>query len=407
MLGGSVAANAMHYLFNLVMGRIMAPEQYGEVVLIITFITLIGTPFAAVRLALATRAAELSAQNLPGRIARIRHLALRFQWHAGLAVSLLYLMSLPLLARYFRMDMGTLASLTPLLFLTAANASVSGMLQGLQDFVTLSAAQIITAVIKFLGGLALVMAGFAVYGVIGALVLGTIISYAYSSRRLARALSGAAPDTTEISVLAALRQLPPFFVPLLGITILMALFTGLDVMLAKHYLAPDTAGAYSALSVLGRIILYGATAIVTVLLPHAAAERARSGSETAALRLALGLVGAVSAALAILFSAVPGFIVALLYGSHYLHIAGLLPLFSVAMLMSALSIVFIHFFIAGRESRIIIPLSAAIAALCAAIIARHEAPIDLVRAQIIANAVLLCGLLALYPLYKRRAQAIR
>jgi O-antigen/teichoic acid export membrane protein len=394
VLAGSLAANVLNYAFNLVMGRLMQPAEYGAVVTLVTLTMLVTVPATAVTLLLAKRTAALDAQGQSESIRDLFHLTARASWLVGALSALLLVAVSPWLAKFFHTSTLPLIIFGLVVPASLLSAAGNGTLQGLQKFIPLSISGIIMATAKLVLSVLLVLLGFSVSGVVAALIIGSIIAYSYARFKLGPAIRKTATATTaDIKLTQLFRSLPEAFGLIFFAAILIALFTNIDVVLIKHFLPASDAGHYSALAILGRMITYGAIAIVTVLLPMASASHAKGdGSSAKLLGRALLIVAGTSAIAAVLFFIAPELIIKILFGSTYLLVAPYLGLFGSAMLMGAISLVFIHYFIAVHSKIFIYPFTLATLVLILLISFFHTSIRQIAYMQLIANALLLASM---------------
>jgi len=116
-----------------------------------------------------------------------------------------------------------------------------------------------------------------------------------------------------------------------------------DVLMVRAFFDSHTSGLYSALSILGRMILFGLTPLSALVLPIAAHRHAQKSS-TISIFVKLGSVilffGTIGAGV---FSLFPGLIIKLLSGSAYLEAAPLLSYFAFSMAFLAFSLFIISY----------------------------------------------------------------
>jgi O-antigen/teichoic acid export membrane protein len=275
---------------------------------------------------------------------------------------------------------------------TLAGALQSGALQGLQEFFLLSKQSILSALIKLVVSLLLVYAGFSVVGVMVAVVLASLASWGYGY--LATRPVFATPMTAEASHTEfTLRSVRGLFTTILVTTLLLVLLSNIDVLMAKHFLPADLAGQYGALSTIGKILIYGIGAFITVLLPMVTAAHAEGkGGGVRILGLSLAIIAACSVCILLLFTFFSGPIVTVLFGLRYIQIAPYLGLFTVAMACISLASAFINYFVAVNNSSFIYFLSFGIAAEVA-IIALHHSSLSAMTTSLVYSSVLLLMLM--------------
>lgn len=407
IFAGSFVINVLNYVFTLVMSRLLNVEDFGEVAALLSLFLIISVPATALTMLMAREVAHLSEQG--GGRARLLFLALGRHSAVGAILLWVVVLSLvPFLSGYLRIPPLPLYIFSALIPLTMLGALQSGALQGLQEFLSLAKQGILGTIVKLAASVAFVAAGFSVAGVMGALTLASACGLAYgyaqahSKLSAARTLEGVAESSFDISAFVA-----PFGNILLTV-FLLALLSNVDVVLAKHYLPAAAAGEYAALSTVGKILIYGVGAFISVLLPMAAAAAARgNGGERRILRLSLAGVAAVSLGAFTLFSLFPHLVVSLLFGGRYAGIAEHLGAFTVAMACIALATTFINYFVATRNTSFVYLLGVGIATEVALIVIRHESPGAITQMLVYSSALLLLLMAANYAVVERAPRAVR
>jgi len=110
-----------------------------------------------------------------------------------------------------------------------------------------------------------------------------------------------------------------------------------DVLMVRALFNPHLSGIYSSLSILGRMILFGLTPLISLVLPMASHRQSAFGSaKTILIKLGsvtviFGIVGAG------IFSLFPTLIIRILSGAAYLEAAPFLSVFAFTMVFLALS----------------------------------------------------------------------
>jgi O-antigen/teichoic acid export membrane protein len=160
-----------------------------------------------------------------------------------------------------------------------------------------------------------------------------------------------------------------------------------DTLLAKHYLAADSAGIYASASVLARVIYFLALAVAGVMFPEVAALHARDEAHFHVVDLSLLLVGVMGVALIGAYFLFPG-LVLLPYGASFAPAKSYLGVFAVALTLLALSNLLINYFLSIARRSFIIPLFGACILETVLIVLFHSS-----IGQILTMVVLTVGLM--------------
>jgi O-antigen/teichoic acid export membrane protein len=132
-----------------------------------------------------------------------------------------------------------------------------------------------------------------------------------------------------------------------------------DVLTARMLLSPTDSGLYSALSILGRMILFGLTPIIALVIPLASHRQAAFGTAKS-IFIKLGFVIVLFGLIGVgFFSLAPVWFIKILSGALYVSAAPLLPLFALSMFFFALSQFIVSYLLATLRPRATIFLIAA------------------------------------------------
>ena len=386
---GSFVVNALNYVFTIIVSRLMGVEEFGEVAALLSLFLIISVPASAVAM-LMSREAAFRSVNDHGSI---RDLFLFLRKHvlaAGLGVWVIFLALTPLLSHLLHIPYIPFFIFSMLAPLALIGSLQSGALQGLQEFFLLAKQNILSTLVKLGASILLVLAGLSVPGVMLALVLASCSGLVYGFFATRAALGGnVGPRESTIDR----RSIRSLFSVIFITTLMLALLSNIDVLLAKHFLPTFLAGQYGALSAVGKIIIYGVGAFVTVLLPFASAAHARGdGGDKRILGLSLFAIGVSAFAAWALFSVFPELVVSILFGARYVAIAASLGTFAIAMGCIALSTALINYFVAIRNTSFVYLLMLAIAAEIALISFDHGS-VEAVTRMLVVSSVLLLSLM--------------
>lgn len=401
VLFGTMAVNILNYVFNLVMGRMLSPREYGEVAALVTLIMIVAVPSATFTMLTAKIAAEHSAQNALHAVRKIWSRLSIYALGAGVTAMILLLSASGLVGEFFKIQKTPILIFALILPFTLAASVTVGTLQGLQKFIPFTVTNILGALIKLIASTIFVGLGFAVAGVMGALVLAAAASYIYALTLLKKHLPKQAHKEEQKNpptALPAMQKIPKLsktfkitFWTALG----LALFGNIDVLLAKHYLAAAEAGEYAAIAVLGRIIVYGSLAVATAMFPAVAAAKNKTEKERKKLlKIAFSIVLAVSVPLVGIFSIFPDIVVKLLYGAAYAGAAQYLGIFSIVMALWSLSQIFIQYFLASQNRSFLAPFLIVLGGEILGIMLWHDSIEQIIQVFLASALVLLAGMTA-------------
>ncbi len=389
VLAGSMVVNVLNYAFTLAMGRILPVAAFGEIAALFALQLVTGVPGATLTAIAAKFSGQFSGRGQLHHVARLMAAGRRMGGRIALATAAILLVATPLLSSVLHIRpvpivlFALLSGLGPLLALE------QGTLQGLQRFGAAAVANVLPTVAKLALGILLVWIGWGVEGVMVALLAGAAIGwgYAYASTRdlVGRDLAPApsADDEFPRDALWSHGRV------ILTVTLLSALFTNADILLAKAFLPPELAGQYSALTVVGKVVLYGAGAFAAVVLPLVASAADHAGRRRDMLMASLAAAGFLAVGVAMGFTLFPDLAVQLLLGDAYAGIGTHLSGYVWAMAMGVIGALLTNYLIARERRSALYPLSAGLAVELVSLALRHATIGDYVLANLLCNATFL------------------
>jgi O-antigen/teichoic acid export membrane protein len=346
---GSIAASFGSYLFHLFMGRMLSVVEYGELQSLVSIFMIIFLPASALTLVVAKYSSHHSTTDELGKIKFLLKVLSKKFAYVGVGFSLILILLSGQIAAYLRivepLKVVTISVIFVFTFLQSIN---NGILQGLQKFKALSLVAILGAANKLLFGLLLVYIGWQVYGAIGAFVISSLISYVYSFYLLKKVLA----QTSELNFDSQeFKELARYAIPVLFSLLCITLFLSMDVILAKHYFAPELAGAYGGISILGRIIFFATGPMVAVLFPISAKQFKEGENYHKSFLLSLSIISAIGGAAILAYFTFPQIIIHLLLGSKYLYIAGYLGWYAIAITLLSLINLIVNFLLSIKMTK--------------------------------------------------------
>ncbi len=412
IFAGSFVVNVLNYVFTLVVSRILGVEAFGEVTALSSLLLIVSVPAAALTM-LMTRQSAYHNSESKDAVRELFNVLKKNVFLASLAFWILFLATVPFLSHFLQIPLLPLFIFSLLIPTTFASSLQTGTLQGLQEFFMLAKQSILSTIIKLVISVALVYAGFSVSGVMLGLVLAQLASWGYGY--VATKVLLLTSDTANLPGQAfSLRSVRSLFSTILATTLLLVLLSNVDVLLAKHYLSADLAGQYGALSTLGKILVYGVGAFITVLLPMVSAAHARDQSTVPGagrregdriLALSLSIIAGASVAVFLLFTFFPTFIITLLFGTRYLAITPYLGIFSIAMACISLATAFINYFVAIENTSFIYLLLGGIC-IEVVLIALHHSSLSALTMMLVASSMTLLIFMMLNYAVFCRAQKV-
>lgn len=383
MLAALVAWNLGNFLFFIVAGRLLGPEDYGLVAALLAATMLVMVPASAFQYAVARGEGALLVARDPSAGATYRRalrLALIAIPVAG-ALAAVLLAVVPVQGFPHREAVVTLLVVLPMVPMYLG----LGQLQARERFAPFAAATAAIGLPRPVFLPLLAAAGLGVYAALGASALAVALAAAIAVRWANVGAAGAPPSPQAWE--AFRRALPPLVVGLSG----LALLTNLDIMVAKLALSAQQAGEFGAIAALGKAVVVVPQAVSIVVLPRVAMRRAQGRDTGPLLAAAIGITFAIGAVATLVAWALQEPIVRLTYGAEYADGAHLLaPLVGASTLLGGLIVLLNHHI--GRSADAFVWALAGAAALQVALFgAFHGSAGQLVMVDAAACAAALAG----------------
>lgn len=324
--------NISNYFYRIMMGRMLGPELFGELVTIISLVLILSTLATPFQNTVARFSAIYQAKAILPNIKKI----FSYLFLMG-AIGGVILLGVGIGYRDLFVDFLNLSSVRNFYFLLLiifANIMTSlgrGVLHGLQRFSLLGVGQVVNSLGRLALGVALVFLGFKLSGALGGFLLAVLVScglFLYFSRDV---LVGEREkkEAPKIKKGEIWKYMGLSFLALLFLNILL----NIDVVLVKHYFSAYETGIYSAFATLGRGVFLVGGMLGGIIFP-VAAFRQEKGED-----YMFPLKGILTISFFLLFFAslvlflFPEFILKLFFGQEYLAGAHFLGYYGLIMAM--------------------------------------------------------------------------
>ena len=359
LLAATTIANVLGYGYQVVMARLLRPEDYAILIALFGVLILESISSQVIQSATAKLTAQYRARDDEAALhAFVRRWSVRVVIAVAALAAAIALLSGPI-SSALALPTFTVVLLGVSLFFAGVLTFALGLLQGLARFGWMGSVLIAQAGMRLVLGILLVTLGFGVggafIGATGAVGLSLVVA-AVPLLGLLRAARGA-------SAIIELGASETRFFVFAGIVLLAyAALTNVDAVLARSVLAPDQAGAYAGAVTLGKIVLFAPIAVGFLLLERTSRAHARGEPTERALLLALSFVLATSGAVALAYVIAPAFFVGIVVGDQYPAAVAIAPLYGIAALANALLNLWISYFIGRGEMRVGLLLAVAVVA---------------------------------------------
>ena len=334
----TTGVNGLNFLFHFLISRLLGPSHYGALGAVLNVIAVLAVPLGAVQLAVTQAVVSRAGKERKS----LRSLTVKTMLCGAGAMAALWVLS-PLIDDFLNLK-SPVADLAIGIWIPFAMvaAVLQGALLGEMRYVPVAVASFLGGgALRLASGALLVSAGFGLGGAVTATVIGQAFTAATLLLVARREVFAKRLDPVRISLRDAVLSIAA----LAGYTAL----AGIDVFLARHFLAPVAAGRYAAAAIAGHIALFLPGALVTVAFPRLASASATGISARKTFVETLGLVAAVGLAAFAVLAGMPGVVVDVLFGPSYLGAASIVGIIALNSVFLSIISLLTYFHVARRS----------------------------------------------------------
>lgn len=352
VFAGNMGANVINYVYHLVFGRMLGPVDYGVLASLYSILYLVSIIPSSASISIVKFISTASNNDLYSVYESIR----RFVFKIAIGLSIFVIIISPTIVKFLHIENILLVILiAPILFFSLVTLINQSTAQGILKFNGLVIPTLISSILKLVVGVIFVLIGWSVSGAMFAIVLGAIISFIYSYKFITKQI-----HVTKIKKI----DLSPF-IKYSGPVLLQALsFTSIftvDVILAKHFLDPFSAGIYAALSTLGKIIFFSSSPVAATMFPVISKRKSQGQGYIKVFFASFAITTAIALSITLLFWLFPDIAIGVLYGKDYLSAKSDLVWMGFFILFYTLSNLLVNFYLSiGKIKIVMIPLFAAV-----------------------------------------------
>lgn len=353
MIIGSNATNVVNYIYHFVLGKLLGPSGYGELVALISVIGLLGIIPTSLNLVIIKYVS--AAKNEEQAAALINWLKSK-TLKVAIVFFILITLASPFLVSFLHISRIWYVFLIGASFLFSLPALVNrSVLQGLLKFKAMIGSILIENMTKLLLAAILVYIGFGIGGAMIGLVVAAFAGWYFSGIYLK------IKKTEKNIKVPDVRPMFLFVLPVALQTLAATSLYSSDVILVKHFFSSHDAGIYSAISTLGKIIFFGVGPIGSVMFPIVARRHSRGEDyKTVFIYSALATLF-LSVAVLLIYWLFPSLVITALYNSSYLEAKNLLVFFGLFMSLFTFVTLLINYSLSlGKTKVVLLPLLAAV-----------------------------------------------
>lgn len=376
-----LAVNGGNYLYNLILGRLLGPEQFADAAVLITFLLVLSFVAMTFQLVTAKFSVVFESNVFSSFISKVYKNALL----VGISLGVLIIgFSNQLQAIFNTSSSGMFVIFgigVPLYFIMSVNR---GVFQGKKAFKSLSITyqgEMLSRLLITLGLIFLFNIQSSVVIAIGILISFIFGLYPFKTKHISFKKTFINP--------AHSKQIRNFFILTAFYELTQIIINNSDILLVKHYFESYEAGLYASLALIGRIVYFIAWMFVMLLLPTVI-QLKKEGKDTAPILFKyVGYIAAIALIIVLTCAIFPKLMITLLFGENYLPMAPLLWKYAIATGMFAVSNIFAYYYL-SLDKYVPVIISGVFGMLqMVLVIFYHESLEQVVHMQIIAMILLL------------------
>ncbi|MFA5020170.1 MAG: oligosaccharide flippase family protein [Candidatus Pacearchaeota archaeon] len=309
--------NFLNFVFQFSMVRMLGPAKYGILAVLMTFLYAISIPSEVVQLIVSKYSSKFNVKKEYGKIKYVTSKIIS----KGLKLSVLvYVLLIPvfiILSYLLKIEFVLIIFVCLMILSIFLDPVFRGSMQGMKRFGALGINLISEALIKVAVAILLVYIGWGVYGAIGGIICGAIVSILIAFIPL-RDIFSQKKEKADVS------KLYDYSTPIVFSLIIILIFQSIDIILARIFFTDVVSGEYAVANLLGKVIFFGTIAISKAMFPIAS-ENFESGKKTKSVfyksLIAVFVLCGVALAILALF---PELIVRILSGEQYSMTSGII-----------------------------------------------------------------------------------
>ena len=348
------SGGALNYIFQIILGRTLSPDQYGSFNSLLSMSTLITAPVTILHLVFSRFIARINQD----RLQQIKTLLIKssraiFSLISG--VMLIGLLAVPWFKTFLHIET-TLPII--LMLLAACFSTVQQVLvavcEGMHRFLALGIISGGGAFMRVFFALFFVI--FFGWGVEGSLLAITFASFSaivygtWQVRDVLKSQAGNLPSDF-------FSEMGRYSIPAFLMITMVVIMCNIDIILVKHYCPPEQAGYYATAAILGRIAFFLPSSLLMVLFPSVSKATTSGRKDGHYLWISIGLTTILSGAVFLVFFLAGKPIIEFIYGDQYFSSAPILKIVTAAMGLLAISQVIFSYGLARSEFGFLWPLA--------------------------------------------------
>jgi O-antigen/teichoic acid export membrane protein len=398
---GTIVGSFFAYLYNMLMGRMLGPNFYGELTSIFSLLAIIGVAGTAILTISMRYSSELYNQKQTRALNRLYKFLTRNVVYLSLLLFVLGVFLSNPIAKFLSLPQTWPVILAFVCMIFSLLTTINrGFLQGTQKFVTLSFLSVIEMGARLLLGILLVYFGFKLFGAISAVVIASVSIYIISLFPIKKIIK-INPVETGAGFKFDKKEILNYAWPTLIASLLLAVSINVDIIMVKHFFDPETAGLYAAISTIAKIILYISAPIVSVMFPMISEKKVKGDRHYKLFLSSLLFTLLCGLVILAFYNIMPGKIIALLYGTEFTSFYSYLPEAGLFVLFYALANLIVNYYLVVKDFTFLYFYGLVLVLQIVSIFIWHGSITIIIRDLIATNGLLFLLLIGYYLITKR------
>lgn len=387
--------NGGNYLYNLLLGRLLGPEEFSDAAILITLLLILSFVGMTFQIVAAKYAVLFDKKELLAFVKLISKYAAILGIVFGVAIVVFHqelqvLFHTKTASMFYIFGFGI-----PLYFMMSVNR---GLYQGQNVLNKLAT----TYQTEMASRLLLTMAALFLFPAVPSSIivaLGILFSFVFGVFPFQKMIFKGI-KATEVSQIDT-RSITTFFALTAFYELTQIIINNSDIILVKHFFKNHDAGLYASLALIGRVVYFVAWMFVMLLLPKVIQMKKDNQDTLPILLKYVGYIAGLSAFIVSFTALFPEFVVNVMFGSEYVSISFLLWKYALATSLFAIANIFAYYYLSLNHYFPVVVSAVLGMTQIGLIVLHHESLEQVVYMQIIAMVILLAFQLCFF-FYKNR-----
>jgi len=364
---GGIVTNILFYLYRVLMGRMLGPELFGELIAIISLILILTVLVTSIQITVARFSAvfevkedfDSASDSSREGIKKIKELY-RYLNKAIFLVSLVLIILTLIFAKTLK-NFLRLSSINNIYFLAGIVVGTlflgvgRGILHGLKNFSQFTLSSVVESAARVVFAVGLVALGFKMVGALTGFLLAIILSYLLTLYFVGDILAGnnkrqeTGDKQRENREKPGAREIWKYALYNFLVFGFLSILLNIDKILVKHYFPDFETGVYSAFSTLGQAIFIAISLIAGIMFPIVVSKHAQKENYIPALKIAILVSFSIIILISLIFFLFSKEMLFLFFGRGYLAGAAFLGYYGLVMGLLGFVYLFSCFFTASNK----------------------------------------------------------